>query len=97
MHPWYNSHKHFLREQVTKFRDTGRLAMAGYGVVQGASMAREFGPKKSPWLLHTLYANRTVKRSDGGLPAPNDAFFDDFRALQRSEDRRPVRLKKVST
>ncbi|MFD8094866.1 hypothetical protein [Streptomyces malaysiensis] len=91
MSPWFESHKHFLRDQVSYFRDTGRLAVATYGVTQGAAMTREFGPDKQPWLLNSLYANRTVERSDDGSPAHNYGFFDDFRALQRSQDRRPLR------
>ncbi|MFC6066314.1 hypothetical protein [Streptomyces ochraceiscleroticus] len=90
MSPWFENHKHFLRTQVGRFRDTGRLAVATYGVTQAAAMAQDFGPDKQPWLLNSLYANRTVERPDGGLPAPNYGFFDDFRALQRSQDRRPV-------
>ncbi|WP_413800891.1 hypothetical protein [Streptomyces iranensis] len=53
-----------------------------YGVTQGAAMTRDFGPDKQPWLLNSLYANRTVERADDGSPAHNYGFFDDFRALQ---------------
>lgn len=91
MSPWFENHKHFLRNQVGRFRDTGRLAVATYGVTQAAAMARDFGPEKDPWLLNSLYANRTVQRPAGGLPAHNYGFFDDFRALQRPQDRRPVK------
>lgn len=90
MSPWFENHKHFLRNQVQKFRDTGQLAVATYGVTQAAAMARDFGPQKDPWLLNSLYANRTVEPSGNGLPAHNYGFFDDFRALQRPQDRRPV-------
>ncbi|MEV6133708.1 hypothetical protein AB0M05_44075 [Streptomyces violaceusniger] len=95
--PWFENNKHFLRDQMGRFRDTGRLAVATYGVAQGASMVRDFSPRKQPWLLNSLYGNRTVERTDDGLPVGTYGFFDDFRALQRSEDRRPVRLKRVAT
>ncbi|MGP3972631.1 hypothetical protein ACTWQF_01110 [Streptomyces sp. 8N114] len=97
MSPWFESHKHFLRNQVRKFRHTGRLAVATYGVTQAAAMARDFGPHKQPWLLNSLFSNRTVEQSRDGLPARTYGFFDDFRALQREQDRRPVRLQKVAT
>ncbi|MGW7750254.1 hypothetical protein ACWGK6_01525 [Streptomyces violaceusniger] len=88
MSPWFENNKHFLRDQVGHFRDTGRLAVATYGVTQGAAMTENFGPDKQPWLLNSLYANRTVERADDGSPAHNYGFFDDFRALQRQQDRR---------
>ncbi|MGP3986459.1 hypothetical protein [Streptomyces sp. 3N207] len=50
-----------------------------------------------PWLLNSLYSNRTVEQPRDGLPARSYGFFDDFRALQRKQDRRPVRLQKVAT
>ncbi|MEV6128368.1 hypothetical protein AB0M05_16275 [Streptomyces violaceusniger] len=88
MSPWFENNKHFLRDQVGHFRDTGRLAVATYGVTQGAAMTENFGPDKQPWLLNSLYANRTVERAEDGSPAHNYGFFDDFRALQRQQDRR---------
>lgn len=60
-------------------------------------MTRDFGPDKMPWLLNSLYCNRTVARPDEGPPAGTYGFFDDFRDLQRPEDRRPVRLRRVAT
>jgi hypothetical protein len=95
--PWFERNKHYIRDQVGRFRDTGRLAVATYGVVQATAMARDFGPDKQPWLLNSLYASRTVERREDGLPAQNYGFFDDFRALQRPQDRRPIRTKKVAT
>ncbi|MFI8984619.1 hypothetical protein ACIG63_05925 [Streptomyces antimycoticus] len=88
MSPWFERNKHFLRDQVGHFRDTGRLAVATYGVTQGAAMTENFGPDKQPWLLNSLYANRTVEHPADGPPAHTYGFFDDFRALQRQQDRR---------
>ncbi|MEK8172023.1 hypothetical protein NKH77_30040 [Streptomyces sp. M19] len=95
--PWFEDNKRFVRDQVRRFRDTGRLAVATYGVTQGAAMTRDFGPDKQPWLLNSLYANRTVEPTRDGLPAHGYGFFDDFRALQRTRDRRPVRAARVAT
>ena len=96
MAPWFESHKHFVRNQMQRFRNTGRLAVATYGVVQGAAMVRGIDAKKTPWLLNSAYASRTVEHTDRELPR-NYTVFDDFRDVQRAQDRRPVRLAKTST
>lgn len=97
MSPWFETHKHYLRNQMRKFRDTGQLAVATYGVAQAPAMVKDFGPGKQPWLLNSLYSNLTVEEGDGGTPARSYGFFDDFRALQRAEDRRPVRTAETTT
>ncbi|MEU7365908.1 hypothetical protein AB0B92_10005 [Streptomyces hygroscopicus] len=98
MSPWYASHKHWLRNQVKQFRDTGKLAVATYGVAQGAAMTKDFGPKKTPWLLNSLYASRTA-RPEGTSPTPAQSlgWYDDFRALQRKQDKLPVNTGSVRT
>ncbi|GAA2674189.1 hypothetical protein [Streptomyces lunalinharesii] len=97
MSAWYESHRHFMRDQVDRFRSTGRLAVATYGIAQAAAMVRDLGPEKQPWLLNSLYANRTVQHSAAGELPHNYAVFDDFRALQRPQDRRPVRMGRTAT
>lgn len=89
MSPWFHENRHYLRDQVGRFRATGKLAVATYGVVQAEAMVRDIGPDKQPWLLNSLYANRTVRTPDGGLPGRNRAWCEDFRALQRPRDGRP--------
>ncbi|WP_246585614.1 hypothetical protein [Streptomyces yatensis] len=98
MSPWYASHKHWLSTQVKQFRDTGKLAVATYGVAQGAAMTKDFGPKKPPWLLNSLYASRTARPEDGSsTPAQSLGWYDDFRALQRKQDKLPVNTGSVRT
>lgn len=80
--PWFESRKHYLRNQMKLFRDTGRLAVATYGFKQGSSMARNFGPEKTPWLLNSVYAPRTVRPQPNGLSGLNYGWIDDFKALQ---------------
>jgi hypothetical protein len=80
--PWFESRKHYLRNQMKLFRDTGRLAVATYGFKQGSSMAVNFGPKSTPWLLNSVFAPRTIQRNADGSAAPNYAWIDDFKALQ---------------
>jgi hypothetical protein len=81
--PWFESRKHYLNNQMKMFRDTGRLAVATYGFKQGSSMANNFGPTSTPWLLNSVVAGRTVRRNPDGTSAFNYAWIDDFRALQQ--------------
>jgi hypothetical protein len=83
--PWFEDNKDFLREQTEKFRATGQLAVATYGVGQDAAMstADDFGPEKTPWLLNSLFAARTVEPGPGGAAAPNYAWLEEFKALQK--------------
>ncbi|MBO0875618.1 MAG: hypothetical protein J2P19_19755 [Pseudonocardia sp.] len=83
--PWFEDNKDFLRNQTEKFRATGKLAVATYGVGQDAAMstADDFGPDKTPWLLNSLFASRTVKPNPDGSAAPNYAWLEEFKALQK--------------
>jgi hypothetical protein len=82
MSPWFESRKHYLRNQMKMFRDTGRLAVATYGFKQGSSMSNNFGPDKTPWLLNSVFAPRTIQANADGSAAANYAWIDDFKALQ---------------
>ncbi|MBY8881163.1 hypothetical protein [Actinacidiphila acidipaludis] len=81
--PWYESQKYFLRDQMQKFRDTGRLAVATYGYRQGPSMVKDFGPGKPPWLLNTVFAPDTVEPWRNGTTGRGYAWIEEFRALQQ--------------
>ncbi|GAA2586822.1 hypothetical protein Stube_58620 [Streptomyces tubercidicus] len=83
MSPWFASHKDYLTQQVRMFRETGKLAVATYGVVQIESMESGWGADKKPWILNPLYANRTV-REENGRTGRTTVWFDSFRALQDS-------------
>lgn len=88
---WYVRHEHFLRDQVRRFRDTGRLALATYGLAQDDPMVRDFGPEKKPWLFNSLFASKTVQPDPEGLPGRGYAWIEDFRNLQRPQDARLIR------
>lgn len=45
--PWFESQKHFIRDQMERFRGTGRLAVATYGFRQDILMEQNFGPAKA--------------------------------------------------
>ncbi|SEO67843.1 hypothetical protein [Amycolatopsis saalfeldensis] len=80
--PWFENNKNFLTEQTQKFRATGKLAFAGYGIGQDAAMSGGFGPDKTPWLLNSLFATHTVQPLPNGTAAPNYAWLPEFQALQ---------------
>jgi hypothetical protein len=80
--PWFENNKNFLHDQTQKFRATGNLAVATYGVGQDPAMSNSFGPDKTPWLLNSLFASRTVQPLPDGTSAPNYAWLDEFKALQ---------------
>ncbi|MGY1436363.1 hypothetical protein [Streptomyces reniochalinae] len=97
MSPWFHGNRHYLRDQVRRFRDTGKLAVATYGVAQGAAMVRDIGPDKHPWMLNSLYATRTVRQGPDGSTGRTHPWFEDFTSLQRKTDRLPVRTGTTAT
>jgi hypothetical protein len=82
MSPWFADNKNFLRDQVGKFRATGRLAAATYGITQDTDMIAHFGPDSTPWLLNSLFCPYTVQRGADGLPGQTASWADEFRTLQ---------------
>jgi hypothetical protein len=82
MSPWFADNKTFLRDQVGKFRATGRLAAATYGITQDTDMIAHFGPDSTPWLLNSLFCPYTVQRGADGLPGQTASWADEFRTLQ---------------
>jgi hypothetical protein len=83
MSPWFEDNNTYLRDQVEKFRRTGRLAVATYGVTQDADMASNFTEKSIPWLLNSLFCPYTVQPGKDGLPGRNHVWIREFRALQK--------------
>ncbi|MEW1750899.1 hypothetical protein ACIQU1_20475 [Streptomyces angustmyceticus] len=83
MSPWFASHKDYLTQQMRMFRETGKLAVATYGVTQIESMQTGWDAHKKPWILNPLYANRTVRKENGKV-GRTTVWFDSFRALQDS-------------
>ncbi|WP_202873700.1 hypothetical protein [Kribbella speibonae] len=80
--PWFESKKHFLRDELDRFRATGRLAVATYGFRQIPSMTTGWSATKTPWLLNSVFAPLTVRPRDSAMSTPGYAWIDDFRALQ---------------
>ncbi|TWG07892.1 hypothetical protein FHU35_11511 [Saccharopolyspora dendranthemae] len=83
--PWFEGNKHYLSEQMAKFRATEKLAVATYGIGQDAAMSEnEFTEKSTPWLLNSIYASATVRPEPNGHAAPNYAWLEDFKRAQTS-------------
>ncbi|KAA9157976.1 hypothetical protein FPZ12_023865 [Amycolatopsis acidicola] len=84
MSHWFSANQTFLADQVKKFRDTGRLAVAAYGIAQDTPMIDGFGPDSPPWLLNSLFCPYTVQAAADGLPGQTTPWVDQFRALQQA-------------
>jgi hypothetical protein len=82
MSPWFADNSRFLTDQVTKFRATGKLAVATYGVTQDSDMVAHWGPTATPWLLNSLFCPKTVQNAPNGLPGQTVNWATEFRALQ---------------
>lgn len=82
MTPWFANNRDFLANQVGKFRATGKLAVATYGITQDTAMASNFGPNSTPWVLNSLFCPYTVQSGTDGLPGQTTAWTEEFRALQ---------------
>ncbi|MBO2448541.1 hypothetical protein J4573_15670 [Actinomadura barringtoniae] len=78
--PWFANNASFLRDQMRLYRGTGRLAVATYAFKQDDLMVKNWGPKKDPWLINSVYARYTVQ-SRGQLSG-RSPWFRDFKALQ---------------
>lgn len=79
---WYADNRDYLIEQVARFRRTGKLAVAGYGITQDKSAVRKFGPNSHPWLFNSLFCPFTCRPQPSGLPAQNTTWCPEFRAAQ---------------
>jgi hypothetical protein len=79
---WFAANKNFLTDQMGRFRSTGKLAVAGYGITQDVAMSKNFGPQKTPWVLNSLFCPNVCKPEPSGLPGRNRTWCGEFRALQ---------------
>lgn len=80
--PWFSAHKTFLTDQIARFRATGKLAVAAYGLLQAGPIPH-FGPKSAPWVINSIYPQYVTRRTSTGLPARNRTWANAFQAAQR--------------
>lgn len=79
---WFAAHKTFLTDQMARFRSTGKLAVAAYGITQDAAMSKSFGPHSTPWVLNSMFCPYVCKPEPGGLPGRNHTWCSTFRGVQ---------------
>ncbi|MFE2377924.1 hypothetical protein [Streptomyces sp. NPDC059398] len=80
--PWFAANKNFLSDQMARFRDTGKLAVAAYGLTQDAAMSKDFGPDSTPWVINSMFCPYVCTSEPGGLPGRNRTWCREFRAAQ---------------
>ncbi|MFC0430842.1 hypothetical protein [Kutzneria buriramensis] len=81
--PWFENNKNFMSDTMAYFRDTGRCAMAGWGLFQDAGGAKNVGPDTLPWVFNTMFCPYTCQPGVDGLPGRNVTWAAEFRSLQR--------------
>jgi hypothetical protein len=80
---WFKANKNFLTEQTGRFRSTGKLAVAGYGISQSQPIP-QFGPESTPWVINSVFCPYVCTTGPDGLPGRNRTWAGEFRALQRT-------------
>lgn len=99
MSPWFASHKDYLTQQVQMFRETGKLAVATYGVVQIESMQTGWDADKKPWILNpctrTALSGRRTEGPDG--PPSGSTRSVPSRIPERLTGAAPVRAPQART
>ena len=65
-----------------RFRATGKLAVATYGITQDNDMVAHWGATSTPWVLNSLFCPKTVQNAQNGLPGQTTNWADEFRAVQ---------------
>lgn len=78
---WFANHKTFITNEMARLRDTGKLAVAGYGITQGAPIP-DFGPDSSPWVLNSVFCPYVCQIGTGGLPGRDRTWAASFRDAQ---------------
>jgi hypothetical protein len=78
---WFAANRDFLAEQMGRFRSTGKLAVAGYGITQAEPMS-QFGQNSTPWVLNSVFCPDVCKPEPDGLPGRTLIWSSEFRALQ---------------
>lgn len=81
---WFADNQGCMSDMVAAFRNTGRCAVAAYGITQDAGAVKGFGPNKTPWVFNSIFCPLTVQKGADGLPGHNVTWIDEFRALQHT-------------
>jgi hypothetical protein len=79
---WFESHKKYLLNAFNIFKGYYKVAVATYGIRQSYPPGKDFTVNTMPWILNSIYANRTVKPDASGLTPFNYGWIDDFLQAQ---------------
>ncbi|NUR03505.1 MAG: hypothetical protein HOY79_45420, partial [Streptomyces sp.] len=78
---WFANHATFITNETARLRDTGKLAVAGYGITESAPIP-DFGPSSPPWVLNSVFCPYVCQIGTGGLPGRDRTWAASFRAAQ---------------
>jgi hypothetical protein len=80
---WFESRKHYLQEAFALMTAEPRFLIATYAIRQSYPYNQDFTPTTDPWILNSLFANRTLIPDPAyGWNQPNYAFIEDFISIQ---------------
>ncbi|WP_051939499.1 hypothetical protein [Phaeacidiphilus oryzae] len=78
---WFANHSTFITNEMADLRNTGKLAVAGYGITEGAPIP-DFGASSPPWVLNSIFCPYVCQIGTGGLPGRDRTWAASFRAAQ---------------
>jgi hypothetical protein len=79
---WFESKKKYLINAFHLFKPHKKFAIATYGLRQSYPPNKDFTSDTMPWILNSIYANRTVQTNSAGQNQFNYAWIQDFREVQ---------------
>ncbi|HKJ47424.1 MAG TPA: hypothetical protein VJ991_16435 [Balneolales bacterium] len=79
---WFESKKTYVSDAFNLFTTYRKFAIATYGLRQSYPYNKDFTSNTMPWILNSIYANRTVRPDSTGQNQFNYAWIQDFLAVQ---------------
>jgi hypothetical protein len=79
---WYMAHRQFLLNAYHLYRNTGRLGVANYAMLQSWTKGRQFTDATMLWILNAMFASQTVKPRENGSSFENFPWAEEFTKLQ---------------
>jgi hypothetical protein len=79
---WFESKKKYILNAFNLFKSHEKFSIATYGLRQSYPPNKDFTSNTMPWVLNSIYANRTVQPDSAGQNQFNYAWIRDFWAAQ---------------